>query len=172
MKANNDNFDKILDRLVASTRSPRGRFSADNSWKLLERRLLKRRSLKRFWQRTASAAAVVLFCVTSWAAYHFLYVMPQRNAAPAATVQPAAAPEMTRSILTFDQQPLEEIARQLSETFHTEIRVEGESLKAYRMTATFHRGESLTEILDLLTEAGGFTYRKENKTIILTTKLN
>lgn len=29
-----------------------------------------------------------------------------------------------------------------------------------------------TEILDLLKEAGNFTYKKENNTIILTTKLN
>ena len=40
------------------------------------------------------------------------------------------------------------------------------------MTATFREGESLTEILDLLTEAGGFTYKKENNVIILITKLN
>lgn len=67
MKVNNENFDKVLNKLVASTRSPRGRFTAENSWKLLESRLLKRRSMKRFWMRTASAAAVVLLCVTSWA---------------------------------------------------------------------------------------------------------
>lgn len=68
MKVNNENFDKVLNKLVASTRSPRGRFTAENSWRLLESRLLKRRSMKRFWMRTASAAAVVLLCVTSWAA--------------------------------------------------------------------------------------------------------
>lgn len=60
MKVNNENFDKVLNKLVASTRSPRGRFTAENSWRLLESRLLKRRSMKRFWMRTASAAAVVL----------------------------------------------------------------------------------------------------------------
>ena len=79
MKVNNENFDKVLNKLVASTRSPRGRFTAENSWKLLESRLLKRRSMKRFWMRTASAAAVVLLCVTSWAAYQFLYVAPHQN---------------------------------------------------------------------------------------------
>lgn len=56
MKVNNENFDKVLNKLVASTRSPRGRFTAENSWRLLESRLLKRRSMKRFWMRTASAA--------------------------------------------------------------------------------------------------------------------
>ena len=54
MKVNNENFDKVLNKLVASTRSPRGRFTAENSWRLLESRLLKRRSMKRFWMRTAS----------------------------------------------------------------------------------------------------------------------
>lgn len=72
MKVNNENFDKVLNKLVASTRSPRGRFTAENSWRLLESRLLKRRSMKRFWMRTASAAAVVLLCVTSWAALSVL----------------------------------------------------------------------------------------------------
>lgn len=172
MKVNNANFDKVLDRLTASTRSPRGRFTADNSWKLLEARLLKRRTLKRFWLRTASAAAIVLLCMTSWAAYHFLYVAPQRNAVPAETVQPAEKAQTIRSVLTFDQEPLQEIARQLSETFQTEIRIEDEHLKNYRMTATFREGENLTEILDLLKEAGGFTYKKEDNIIILTTKLN
>lgn len=36
MKVNNENFDKVLNKLVASTRSPRGRFTAENSggcWK-------------------------------------------------------------------------------------------------------------------------------------------
>ena len=60
MKVNNENFDKVLNKLVAATRSPRGRFTAENSWRLLESRLLKRRIMKRFWMRTASAAAVVL----------------------------------------------------------------------------------------------------------------
>lgn len=48
MKVNNENSDKVLNKLVASTRSPRGRFTAENSWRLLESRLLKRRSMKRF----------------------------------------------------------------------------------------------------------------------------
>ena len=166
MKVNNENFDKVLNKLVASTRSPRGRFTAENSWRLLESRLLKRRSMKRFWMRTASAAAVVLLCVTSWAAYQFLYV------APPEAIHTTEETQVIHSVLTFDQQPLQEIVRQLSETFRTDIRIEGDSLKNYHMTATFREGESLTEILDLLKDAGNFTYKKENNTIILTTKLN
>ena len=171
MKVNNENFDKVLNKLVASTRSPRGRFTAENSWRLLESRLLKRRSMKRFWMRTASAAAVVLLCVTSWAAYQFLYVAPQREAIPTEAIHTTEETQVIHSVLTFDQQPLQEIVRQLSETFRTDIRIEGDSLKNYHMTATFREGESLTEILDLLKDAGNFTYKKENNTIILTTKL-
>lgn len=156
MKVNNENFDKVLNKLVASTRSPRGRFTAENSWKLLESRLLKRRSMKRFWMRTASAAAVVLLCVTSWAAYQFLYVAPQREAIPTEAVHTTEETQVIHSVLTFDQQPLQEIVRQLSETFRTDIRIEGDSLKNYHMTATFREGESLTEILDLLKEAGNY----------------
>ncbi|CAH2757319.1 hypothetical protein BUAKA3JSW_02208 [Bacteroides uniformis] len=85
---------------------------------------------------------------------------------------PFSSVSYIHSVLTFDQQPLQEIVRQLSETFRTDIRIEGDSLKNYHMTATFREGESLTEILDLLKDAGNFTYKKENNTIILTTKLN
>lgn len=114
MKVNNENFDKVLNKLVASTRSPRGRFTAENSWRLLESRLLKRRSMKRFWMRTASAAAVVLLCVTSWAAYQFLYVAPPREAIPTEAIHTTEETQVIHSVLTFDQQPLQEIVRQLS----------------------------------------------------------
>lgn len=104
MKVNNENFDKVLNKLVASTRSPRGRFTAENSWRLLESRLLKRRSMKRFWMRTASAAAVVLLCVTSWAAYQFLYVAPPREAIPTEAIHTTEETQVIHSVLTFDQQ--------------------------------------------------------------------
>lgn len=103
MKVNNENFDKVLNKLVASTRSPRGRFTAENSWRLLESRLLKRRSMKRFWMRTASAAAVVLLCVTSWAAYQFLYVAPPREAIPTEAIHTTEETQVIHSVLTFDQ---------------------------------------------------------------------
>lgn len=37
MEPSHDHIEKTLDKLVASTRSPRGRYSASESWKLLER---------------------------------------------------------------------------------------------------------------------------------------
>ena len=89
--------------------------------------------MKRFWMRTASAAAVVLLCVTSWAAYQFLYVAPQQEAIPTEAVHTTEETQVIHSVLTFDQQPLQEIVRQLSETFRTDIRIEGDSLKNYHM---------------------------------------
>ena len=83
--------------------------------------------------RTASAAAVVLLCVTSWAAYQFLYVAPQQEAIPTEAVHTTEETQVIHSVLTFDQQPLQEIVRQLSETFRTDIRIEGDSLKNYHM---------------------------------------
>lgn len=73
--------------------------------------------------------------------------------------------------MVFSQQPLEEIVLQLSKTFHKVIRIDNDSLKNYRMTATFGPGEELTEILDLLKEAGSFQYKESNDTIVIT-KLN
>ena len=86
MRIKDEDFDKILNKLVASTRSPRGRFSAENSWKMLERRLFVRRNLRTLWIRVASTAAIVLLCVASWAAYQYIYLAPIRQQeAPTAT---------------------------------------------------------------------------------------
>lgn len=171
MKTENEDIDKVLNRLIASTRSPRGRYSAADSWKQLQTRMRKHRSLRRLWMRTASAAAVVVLCVASWAAYNALIPTAPSPAPTPANTQ-IAAPLVQHEVFEFRQQPLQEIARQLSATFNTEISIEDDSLKNYRMTATFQNGEDLTQILDLLKNAAGnFTYKKTNKTIIIT-KLN
>lgn len=170
MKVNNENLEKILEKLISSTRSPRRRFSAENSWQILESKLFARRIKRRLWLRTASAAAIVLLCVASWAAYHALSFKP---ASPAAIVteSQSAVPVKQREVMVFSQQPLEEIVLQLSKTFHKVIRIENDSLKNYRMTATFGPDEEPAEILDLLKEAGNFQYKESNDTITIT-KLN
>ena len=170
MKIENEDIDKVLNRLIASTHSPRGRYSAADSWKQLQARMRKHRSLRRLWMRTASAAAVVVLCVASWAAYNALIPTAPKSTPTPANTQIAAP--LHHEVFEFRQQPLQEIARQLSATFNTEISIEDDSLKNYRMTATFQNGENLTQILDLLKNAAGnFTYKKTNKTIIIT-KLN
>jgi hypothetical protein len=172
MKVNNENIDKVLNKLIASTRSPRGRFAAGNSWKQLEQRLFAKRRKRMFWLRVASSAAVVLLCVASWAAYYYVLrpepVLPQSAPVETQSPKPVGLPDT----LYFSQQPLEDITRQLSEVFHTPIRIEGDSLKNYRMTGTFSSDEGLATILDLLKGAGNFTYTQTNDTITLTSKLN
>lgn len=171
MKVNNEDIDKVLNKLIASTRSPRGRYLAENSWQKLEARMRKHRSLRRLWLRAASAAAVVVLCVASWAAYYAIFPSAPKPA-PAPVDTHIEAPLMKHEVLEFRQQPLQEIVHQLSERFHTKISIEDESLKNYRMTATFQDGEDLTQILDLLKyAAGNFTYTQTNETIIIT-KLN
>lgn len=171
MKVNNEDIDKVLNKLIASTRSPRGRYLAENSWKQLEARMRKHRSLRRLWLRVASAAAVVVLCVASWAAYNAIFPSAPKPV-PASADTHIVAPLMKHETLEFRQQPLQEIVRQLSKRFHTKISIEDESLKNYRMTATFQDGEDLTQILDLLKyAAGNFTYTQTNETIIIT-KLN
>lgn len=167
----NEDFDHLLKRLTDSTRSPRGRFSASNSWKLLEQRMHRKHTLRRLWLRTASAAAIVLFCMAGWAAYHWLAPEPSQKPTPVQSLTnvPTA---MRMDTLTFKQMPLQEIARQLSGRFGQEICIDDDSLKTYRMTGNFCNGETLYEILDLLKGAGSFTYTQTDDTIHLIRKLN
>lgn len=164
------NEDHILDQLVRSTRSPRGRFSAEESWKLLKQKIHARRKRRVLWLRAASAAAVVLLCVTGWAAYR-IWAPAFRSPEPPAQTQPAAVQETEASPLVFRQMPLQQIAEELSERFGVNIRIEDEGLKQYRMTATFGPDETLEEILQLLDNAGQFGHTYTGDTIVIT-KLN
>lgn len=292
MKVNNNDIDKILNKLIASTRSPRGRFTAENSWKLLEKQLFARRNRRLLWMRVASAAAVVLLCMAGWLAYEAWRPAPMLMVSTLAETRTVVLPDQTKvtlnrystlsyperfkekrrkvhlqgeayfevakdakhpfivkteavrvkvlgthfnveaypgdaevrttllegsvavslkgenqrlvlapnesavynkekrtlvqeaapgakneilwrkGIILFDQLPLHEIVRQLSNAFQTDIRIDDPQLQNYRMTATFDTSEDLTQILDLLKNAGNFNYKKENNTITLTTKLN
>lgn len=292
MKVNNNDIDKVLNKLIASTRSPRGRFTAENSWKLLEKQLFARRNRRLLWMRVASAAAVVLLCMAGWLAYEAWRPAPMLMVSTLAETRTVVLPDQTevtlnrystlsyperfkekrrkvhlqgeayfevakdaehpfivkaeavkvqvlgthfnveaypgdaevrttllegsvavslkgenqrlvlapnesaiynkekgtliqeaapgakneilwrKGIILFDQLPLHEIVRQLSNAFQTDIRIDDPQLQNYRMTATFDANEDLTQILDLLKNAGNFNYKKENNTITLTTKLN
>ncbi len=75
MKYTENETDKVLEKLVSSTRSPRGRYSAAESYKLLEKQLShknRRIITRRIWGTVASAAAIALICIASWYAYEFL----------------------------------------------------------------------------------------------------
>lgn len=94
-----DPFETLLDRLAASTRSPRGRFSAARSWPLLQTRL-KRRTLKRtLWMRVAGAAAVVLLCVAGWQAYEQLRPVEMMTVTAQAETRTVVLPDRTEVVL-------------------------------------------------------------------------
>lgn len=74
MKYTETELEKTLSKLIASTRSPRGRFSAAASYPQLER-MLKAHSRRLVLARTfATAAAMALLCLSVWTAY--LYMQP------------------------------------------------------------------------------------------------
>ena len=74
--------------------------------------------------------------------------------------------------LIFTNLPLQEIARQLSNTFGVDISITDTALQNYRITARFSSEEGLDQILDLLHTVGNFNYSYNNKKITITTKLN
>lgn len=74
MKHTDTEIEEILNKLIASTRSPRGRFSAAASYPKLEKKL-KWHEQRRFLIRTlGTVAAVALLCLSVWATY--LYMQP------------------------------------------------------------------------------------------------
>lgn len=275
----------LLERLIASTRTPRGRFSAAASYGKLEKRLPHRRNRLFPVQICAAAAAVTLLCVMGWFTYDYLRPDHLQTVSTLAEVRTVLLPDgsevtlnhfssltyperfrqanrevnltgeayfevtkdpqhpfivqaeaisvqvlgthfnveayrndpevkttllegsvavsdrshSTRIILRpnesaiynkvkksltlevtdhapqeivwrsgkfiFNNLPLQEITRQLSNSFGADIRISSEALRNYRVTASFTDGESLEQILDLLQQAGQFDYSYENKII-------
>lgn len=290
MKHTDTELEEILNKLVASTRSPRGRFSAAAGYPKLEKNL-KFRSRRLFTVRAvAAAAAVILLCLSVWTAYLLQPVSMQIVSTLAETrtielpdgssvtlnhysslsypeqfgsgnrevelingeayfevskdnghpfiVQTEAIdvqvlgthfninayhdnPEVTTTLLTgsvavnnksnsnrvvlkpneiaiynkvketltrkelenakdeiswchgefiFDEQPLQDIARELSNSFGTTIHIADSALRNYRITARFRDGENLETILSVLHKAGYFDYSQNNKQFIITAK--
>lgn len=65
-----DLLNKVLDKLVASTHSPRGRFSATSTYPILQHRLFGKRHL--FLHRSiAAAAAIAILCLAGWWGYQY-----------------------------------------------------------------------------------------------------
>ena len=67
----------MLDKLVASTRSPHGQFTAEKSWPLLQKRIQGGFGWYLWNHRVASLAAVILLCLAGWGIYE--YVIPPRE---------------------------------------------------------------------------------------------
>ena len=94
MKKHTDTeFEKILNKLVASTRSPRGCFSAKESYPELERRLksyTRRLALARTFP---AAAAVILLCLSVWATYSYMQPAAMQTVSTLAEVRTIRLPD-------------------------------------------------------------------------------
>lgn len=89
--------DKLLEILVSSTRSPRGKFSAAAGYPRLEKRLFGKR---RFRLHIASAAAALaLLCVMGWWAYNYMQPAPMQTVATLAETQLVRLPDGTEVTL-------------------------------------------------------------------------
>lgn len=74
MKYTDADLEEILNKLITSTRSPRGNFSAKASYPMLKKRL-HTRTRRTLWIRSfAAVAAAALLCLSVWTAY--LYTQP------------------------------------------------------------------------------------------------
>jgi transmembrane sensor len=70
MEYSKDKWDRILDKLIASTRSPRGRFSAKAIYPLLEKKLFTNKPRRLFLRRAIAIAVVIAaLCIPVWLVY-------------------------------------------------------------------------------------------------------
>lgn len=290
MKYTETELEKTLNKLIASTRSPRGRFSAAASYPQLER-MLKAHSRRLVLVRTfATAAAVVLLCLSVWTAYLYMQPVAMQTVSTLAETRTVSLPDgtsvtlnhystltyperfktdnrevelngeayfevskdkkhpfivqtdavdvrvlgthfnvdayrdsrdvrttlltgsvavsnksnsehmilkpneiaiynkvekkLTRKLLVdatdeiswrhgefiFDNVPLSDIARKLSNSFGTTIQITDSALQNYRISARFPNGEDLETILSVLQDAGYFNYSHDNNQITITAK--
>lgn len=85
----------------------------------------------------------------------------EQNAAKQAEVDSRNSIAWADKDIFFDDITLQEAVRQLSERFNTPIRLGNEALKSCRFTATFVRGENLDQILNVICEFNGATYKND-----------
>ncbi|RHR61696.1 FecR domain-containing protein [Parabacteroides sp. AF17-28] len=99
MAAEHDHIDKTLDKLVASTRSPRGRYSASESWKVLEKRISPPARKFRFYRLAGAVAASVLLCLGGWFGYDHLRPVSMQTASAGAGISVVTLPDRTKVTL-------------------------------------------------------------------------
>lgn len=160
-----NNTDEIIEQLARRTHSPRGKYAPSDATyqELLERLPATDRPVlgshaeggrKIRW----NAAAGLLLLVGIGAAFAGIYTFRHELFGSDVEDQPTDIPVSSVSprLLVFDNLPLADIAEQLSEAYGVEIIIASPELAVYRMTATFSTDEALDDVLDALSEVGGF----------------
>lgn len=98
MKYTDQELNRLLEKLIASTRSPRGRFSAAASYQILEKRL-PRPAHRLFSIRIFSAvAAIALFCYIGWSTYCYLKPAALQTVSTLADTRTIKLPDGTGSV--------------------------------------------------------------------------
>jgi ferric-dicitrate binding protein FerR (iron transport regulator) len=171
--------DKRLEQLTSATHAPRGKHSREESWRLLQARLsdapaaapaptphpAKTRRLTTRWRTIAAAASIaLLFAAGSYAAYHYVATTHAEQRDPRTRID---LPQVEPDVMHFDDVPLADIAATLGAAYGVSIRVEGDTLRTFRMTATFTTDESLDEVLALLCRNQTFTYQRTDTLILI-----
>ena len=91
--------DDLLDKLVASTRSPHGQFTAEKSWPLLQKRIQGGFGWYLWYHRVASLAAVILLCLAGWGIYEYVIPPREQTYAAYAEVRTILLPDSTEVTL-------------------------------------------------------------------------
>lgn len=102
MKYTETEAEKILEKLIASTRSPRGRFSAKESYRLLEKRLphAKARLFGAGRVRIlVVAAAVMLLCAMGWTVHYYMLPVSMQTVSTLAECRNLLLPDGTEVTL-------------------------------------------------------------------------
>ncbi len=100
MKPTHDHLEEMLDKLAASTRSPRGSYSAAESWKLLEKRVVSPRTKRlKLFRLAGGIAASVLLCLASWFIYDCRKLATMQTVSTGATLSVVTLPDQTKVTL-------------------------------------------------------------------------
>lgn len=97
-KSDNE-VNELLNRLVSSTHSPQGRFTADKSFNILEKKLLPRKYIFRPYQYISAAAAIVLILGFSWMFYYNTQSVSIKTISTLAEIKKIKLPDGTQVIL-------------------------------------------------------------------------
>lgn len=74
----------------------------------------------------------------------------------------------TQGILSFDEDKLSDIAREMERTYNVEIEIADDTLKQLRFYGNFVRmDQSIDDVLGMMASTGKFEYTKKDKKIIL-----
>lgn len=159
-----EEHDDTLSRLARSTRSPQGTHGADHAWRRFSMRTgIYTNAYRRLRIGAVAASAAVIVAVAAVR----LARTPEAEHPQTHPVENVVMEQKAASDLHFMNQSLEEIMDALAAEFGVSISVPDSTLAAYRMTARFRQGETLEEILDILTTDEKFGWRIDDKTIII-----